>query len=311
MEVERWEIKRDDDLFPASLRDEPNLSVDVLYGLGNPEALSDTSISIIGARKATPYGIAVSEMAGRIAGESGITVVSGGAMGCDYAASRAALEAGGKAVIVPGCGADRIYPRTSEDVFRSAVAHDGCIVSLEPWGTPPKPFLFPKRNVIIAALSPVLMVAEAGLRSGTSSTADAALQMDRTIYAVPGSIFSPLSQGTNKLICEGAQPICSEVDLEQRISLDYGILRVVTEGVPSQAGEVISALVSQPMRLDELAPRLGMDTLYLLRKLADYESRGIVEHLLDGRYSLTAHAYKEYRMTKTFDPEPLSTGEDE
>ena len=296
MEVEKWELKQDDDLFPESIRDEPSVKVETLYGLGNPEALSDTSVSIIGARMATPYGVSVAQMAGRVAAESGITVVSGGARGCDYAATRAALDAGGKTVIVSGTGADRIYPRSSEDIFRDTVARGGCIVSMEPWGTGPLPYLFPKRNVIIAALSRALFVVEAGNKSGTMSTADAALQMDRAIYAVPGSIFSPYSQGTNRLISEGALPICSEVDLEARLSLDFGVMRILAEGSAEQTDELMMALVASPMRLDELSSSSNQDTLALLRTLAEYESRGIVEHLPDGRYSLTALAYQEYRM---------------
>ncbi len=296
MDYKRWELRPDDELFPPALRDNSNAKVEVLYGIGNPECLSEAALAIIGARRATPYGIAIAEMAGRVAGESGIVVVSGGAMGCDCAASRAAMDAGGKTVIVTGTGADRIYPSSSESVFRDAVARGGAIVSIEPWGTSPLPFVFPKRNVIIAALCSVLLVAEAGERSGTMSTADAALEMDRTIYAAPGSIFSPTSQGTNRLICEGALPICSEVDLEQRLTMDFGVLRVVAEGVAGPMGEIFSALVAMPMRPDELAPRLGQSTLTLLRTLADYESRGIVEHLPDGRYSLTAQAYEQYRL---------------
>ena len=296
MEVNRWELKPEDDLFPQRLKELHNVQVDVLYGLGDPKVLDSTCVSIIGARRATPYGIAISQMAGRVAGESGITVVTGGAMGCDCAASHAALDAGGRTIIVAGTGADRIYPSSSEEVFRKAVARGGAIVSIEPWGTSPRPYTFPKRNVIIAALSSVLVVAEAGARSGTMSTADAALEMDRTIYAVPGSIFSPTSQGTNHLIAEGAQPICSEVDLEQRLSIDFGVMRMVAKREGGQVGEVISALVASPLRPDELATRLGLDTITLLRTLADYETRGILEHLPDGRYSLTARSYEEYGM---------------
>ena len=296
MDVQKWELSREDDLFPERLKEEPSITAEVLYGIGNPEVLSTPSVAIIGARRATPYGIAIAEMAGRIAGECGITVVSGGAMGCDCAASRAALDAGGTSIIVAGTGADRIYPSSSEAVFRKAVAQGGAIVSLEKWGTPPAPYVFPKRNVIIAGLCTVLLVTEAGERSGTMSTADAALEMDRTIYAVPGPIFSPGSQGTNRLILEGALPICSEVDLEQRLSMDFGVLRVIAEGASIEVGGIVSALVASPLRPDELAAHLGQTTLTLLRTLADYESRGIVEHLPDGRYSLTSGAYQEYRV---------------
>ncbi|MDO4798360.1 MAG: DNA-processing protein DprA [Coriobacteriales bacterium] len=292
--AQRHELRPNDERYPQVLREEEGVRADVLYVLGDPDVLQEPMVSIIGARKATPYGIAAAQIAGRIAGECGITVVSGGAMGCDYAASRAALDAGGKAVVVCGSGADRIYPASSEDVFRDAVARGGAIVGIEPWGTPPAKYTFPKRNVIIAALSPVLLVAEAGERSGTMGTVDAALEMGRTIYAVPGSIFSPTSQGTNRLIRDGALPIASEPDLEARLSLDYGVLRIIAPHESRAANEVISALSANPMRPEELAPRLEQTVLTLLRTLTDYEAQGIVEHLPDGRYSLTARGYQEY-----------------
>ena len=297
MRDQRWELRRGDDLFPKELNAEATRHIDTLYVLGNPEVLGNDSMSVIGARRATPYGIAIAEMAGRICAESSIAVVSGGAMGCDRAASRAALDAGGRTVIVSGCGADRVYPASSADVFHDAVESGGAVVSLCPWGAHPNKFSFLQRNVVIAALSPVLLVAEAGERSGTMSTANAALEMDRTIYAVPGSIFSPNSMGTNRLVTEGALPICSEVDLEMRISMDYNVLRVVMEGVTSEMGEVASALAASPWRPDELATRLGQSVLTLLKTLADYESRGIVVHLPDGRYSLSNEAYQQYRTT--------------
>ncbi len=290
---QRFALTEDDDRYPEALRDE-RVRAEVLYVRGDPSVLEGRMVSVIGARRATPYGIAVAEMAGRIAAESGITVVSGGAMGCDYAASRAALDAGGRTVIVCGHGADQVYPASSADVFADAIAHDGAVVAIERWGVPPTRYTFPKRNVIIAALSPVLIVAEAGERSGTMGTVDAALELDRTIYAVPGSIFSPTSQGVNRLIRDGALPITSESDLEARLSLDYGVLRIVAQGEYRQAGEVVSALRASPMRPDELATRLDQSVFTLLRTLTDYEAQGIVEHLPDGRYSLTARAFQEY-----------------
>ena len=297
MAEDRWELRRGDAMFPKALETDATRHIDVLYGVGDPAALDMSSVSVIGARRATPYGLAVAEMAGRVAAESSICVVSGGAMGCDHAASRAALDAGGVTVIVSGVGADRVYPKSSADIFHDAVEAGGAVVSLSPWGYGPTKFAFPRRNVVIAALSPVLLVAEAGERSGTMSTANAALEMDRTIYSVPGSIFSPNSTGTNRLVTEGAFPICSEVDLEMRLSSDYGVLRVVMEDVTSEMGEVVSALAASPWRPDELAARLGQSVLTLLCTLADYESRGIVEHLPDGRYCLTTEAYQQYRTT--------------
>ena len=281
---QRFALTEDDDRYPEALRDE-RVRAEVLYVRGDPSVLEGRMVSVIGARRATPYGIAVAEMAGRIAAESGITVVSGGAMGCDYAASRAALDAGGRTVIVCGHGADQVYPASSADVFADAIAHDGAVVAIERWGVPPTRYTFPKRNVIIAALSPVLIVAEAGERSGTMGTVDAALELDRTIYAVPGSIFSPESVGANRLICEGAAPIVSEEDLEMRISLDFGAVRLMMPGQKRELGRILSALVSSPMRPDDLANRLGEPALSVLVALSDYEASGLVVRLPDGRYS--------------------------
>lgn len=284
MTQERWEITPSDELYPASLKDLDN-PPKRLYGLGDPTALASSSLAIIGARKATPYGLAVAEMAGRIAAECGITVVSGGAMGCDASALRAAQLAGGVTVVVSGTGADRPYPRTSRDVFEGAPKGGGCVVSLERWGSPPVPYAFPKRNRVIAALCEALLVSEAGERSGTSSTADCAAGLGRSIYAVPGSIFSPESVGSNRLIGEGAAAIASEEDLEMRISLDFGAVRLMAGGQRRELGRILSALVASPMRPDDLANRLGEPALSVLVALSDYEASGLVVRLPDGRYS--------------------------
>jgi len=181
-----------------------------------------------------------------------------------------------------------VYPASSTDIYRDAVARGGAVISTERWGTGPRRYAFPKRNTLIAALSQCLLVVEAGAKSGTMTTADAAVELERTIYAIPGSIFSPNSSGTNRLIVEGARVIPDEPSLELVISLDYGIARFSrqeTRGEPQ--GRVMSALVASPSRPDELAERLNEDVLTLLRTLTDYELRGIVAKLPDGRYSPT------------------------
>ena len=245
---ERWELTPEDGEYPHQLLDLER-PPKRLYGIGSREVLSTRSLAVIGARRATPYGIAVAEMAGRIAAECGITVVSGGALGCDAAALRAAQRAGGATIVVPGTGADQVYPASSRDVFEA------------------------------------LMVAEAGERSGTSSTADCASSLGRTIYAVPGSIFSPESVGANRLIVDGALPIVSEEDLEMRISLDFNVMRLLSGGGSREFDRVLSALVAMPMRTDDLANRLGENPLELLMKMAELEASGVVTRLPDGRYA--------------------------
>lgn len=282
---ESWTISPNEEGYPELLKDLHKAPW--LNGIGDKTSLLGPCVSVIGARKATPYGLAIAEMAGRVAAECGLVVVSGGAMGCDHAAARGALDAGGRTVVVSGCGPDVVYPASSADVFGEAVTQGGAVVSMEPWGSQPNKYVFPKRNNVIAALSDVLFVTEAGKRSGTMSTADAAIGLGRTVYAVPGSIFSPTSSGTNKLIADGARIICDTRDLELALSLDYGVSRVVGDFFPSATGDVLSALMANPMRPQELSEYLNQELLTLIKTLVEFESKGLVCRLPDGRYSPT------------------------
>jgi len=291
---ERWELHSGDEGYPTCLGDLEH-PPETVYGRGDPAALEGPHISVVGARRATPYGLAVAAMVGRIAAECGIVVVSGGALGCDSAAARAVLAADGRTVVVSGVGADLIYPSSSKDVFDGAIEKGGAVISLVHWGMGPRKWSFPERNHVIAALGEALFVCEAGARSGTTSTAEVASKLGRRLYAVPGSIFSPQSAGTNRLISEGAAIVCCEEELEMMISLDFGRLRLVKDGYSRSEGRVLSALVASPSRPDDLAALLGENPLTLLRTLSDYESRGIVERLWDGRYAPS----KEYLCSHT------------
>ena len=221
--MERWEISSEDEDYPKELL-LLNHPPEVIYGIGDRSVLQAPCMSVIGARRATPYGLAIAEMAGRCAADNNIVVVSGGALGCDYTAGMSALNAGGKTVVVAGCGADVTYPTTTLDLFEAARERRGAVISLDRWGTPPRRYAFPRRNAVIAALGKVLLVTEAGLCSGTMSTAEFANSLGKTIYAIPGSIFSPASAGTNRLIAEGAQIIPDETSLGLAISLDFDCL---------------------------------------------------------------------------------------
>lgn len=280
----KFELTPADSLWPQ-LVDPRSLQAQKIYGIGDPSSLSGRCFSIVGARRATPYGIALAKMAGRIAAESGLISVSGGAIGVDIASARAALAAKGKTIIVSGTGADVIYPRANGATFVEAIETGGAVIALERWGTQPQRYTFPKRNRLIAALSRCLLVAEAGLPSGTLSTAQAAEEMGREIYAAPGSIFSPHSKGTNWLITQGATILADEECLEVAISRDYGVLRQERVKNTKDHGRLFSILLAEPMRPDELAHALSQDSLTLLKTLSDYEMRGLVFRLSDGRYA--------------------------
>lgn len=290
MSYAHWCIARGEALYPPAL-EELHTPPELVNGIGDPEVLQTPCISIIGARRATPYGLSIAAMAARVSAECGVTVVSGGAMGCDAAAARAALLAGGKTVVVSGCGADMVYPASSQDVFDGAIERGGAVISVERWGQGPRRYCFPKRNALIAALGKILIVTEAGSGSGTMSTADAAVDLGRTVYAIPGSIFSPNSSGTNGLLAEGARVIPDEKTLETAISLDYGVLRFSDAATRKDRGPVLSALTASPMRPEELSRALNEDVLTTLRTLSDYEIRGLVVRLPDGRYSPSEDYY--------------------
>ena len=285
----RWELARGSEGYPPALEDLEGPPAAV-FGIGDPLALLGPCISVVGTRRPTPYGTAVAQMVGRVAARCGLVVVSGGARGCDYAAGRAALDAGGRTVVVAGCGADRVYPSSSADLFRDAAGSGSCVVSIERWGTAPLRYTFPKRNRVIAALSRSLVVTEAGLPSGTFSTAGCAAELGREVYAVPGSIFSPNSAGANRLIETGAAIVADEVALEMRITMDYGLMLLRSEHAPRRDPPIMAALVASPARPEELAAEMGEEVLTVVRNLANYESTGLARRLPDGRYAPTERA---------------------
>lgn len=292
---ERLEVRLGDARYPACVT-ELAAAPPVLYVRGSCEVLGAPALSIIGARRATPYGLALAEMAGRIAAEAGIVVVSGGARGCDQAAGRAALKAGGRHVVVLGTGADVVYPASAAPLIDSALESGGAVVSLEPWGTQPIKWAFPKRNRVIAALSAALFVSEAGMPSGTFSTADAANELGREVLAAPGSIFSPLSRGANYLIANGATCIADEEALEVAISRIYQVLRYERGRATGVAGlgadecRALTMLVANPMKPEELARALRVNSLDVLMLLSGMEIQGAVERMVDGRFSPTKSA---------------------
>lgn len=291
----RYELHPGDDLYPTSvleLSEPPH----TLYVRGNPSVLSEPSLSIIGARKASPYGIACSELAAKVAVQAGITVVSGGALGCDQASGWAAVNEGGPHVVVLGTGADVAYPRSSAGLITRTIETGGAVVSLSPWGCGVRKFAFPKRNRVIAALSAALFISEAGMPSGTFSTAETAMDLGRELLVVPGSILSPESRGTNYLISNGACCMVDEESIEVAISRIYGSLRFSRPDAPGVGGldpvqrKVLHALVASPMRVDEISTLVSLDAPGTLKLLGGLELAGVVECLLDGRYAPTKFA---------------------
>ena len=292
VKASRMAIERGSDSYPPGVLDLAN-APKRLYMLGNPEALQGPAIAIVGTRRPTPYGIALTELAAELAVEAGITVVSGGAIGCDQAAGMKALACGGVHVVVLGCGADVIYPSSSRDLIDKTLEAGGAVVSIAPWGTKPQRFLFPQRNRVIAALSEAVFIGEAGMPSGTFSTAEAAMELGREVLVAPGSVFSPESRGANYLIGVGACCITDEESLEIALSRIYGVLRHPhgplreVESADPREQRVLRALAASPMRSEDIARLAGLDARGCLEFLSDLMISGRVEQLIDGRYALT------------------------
>ncbi len=198
--------------FPERLRQLTDCPC-VLYVQGSPELLTALpAISVVGTRKPTPYGLAVTRRIVAVLAAAGMLVVSGGALGIDAAAHTAALEVGGKTAAVLGCGLANDYLRANQKL-RETIAATGVLLSEYPPAAPATRYSFPVRNRIIAALSLGTLVTEAGEKSGSLITAGCALELGRDVFALPGSALSPAFVGSNRLITDGAVPVFSGLDV--------------------------------------------------------------------------------------------------
>lgn len=176
----------------------------VLFARGSVELLNSLNLGIVGTRRPTPYGLAVTERLSGDLARAGLTIVSGMARGVDTAAHRGALAAGGNTIAVLGCGVDVVYPSENRRLAAD-IAAKGLIISEFPMGAPAYPQNFPIRNRIISGLSLGVLITEGAQYSGSSITARLALDQGREVFAVPGSIISKMSWGPNLLIKQGAK----------------------------------------------------------------------------------------------------------
>ena len=190
-----------DSSYPQSLLEIPD-PPSVLYIRGNPALLQSPGIAIVGSRNATPQGLKTAESFAQALAGRGFAIISGLALGIDAAAHRGALTTEGATIAVIGTGADRVYPARNKELAL-AIARHGTIVSEFPLGTPAIAANFPRRNRIISGLSRGVLVVEAAPESGSLITARLAAEQGREVFAIPGSIHSPVARGCHKLIKQG------------------------------------------------------------------------------------------------------------
>lgn len=283
-------LPKGDPLFPERLReiaDPPAL----LYVRGTLDwSQLKPAVAIVGSRRFTPYG---EQAAGRLAADlarAGVLVVSGLAFGIDAIAHRAAIEAGGETLAVLGSGNDdaHISPRANYELGRRILEH-GAIVSEYPPGAEAAKGSFPARNRIIAGLSVGIVIAEAAEGSGSLITARLALDYNRSVFAVPGSIFSPASFGTNQLLREGANPVTCVQDILQEIASTLPAARgslprpdAVPQPVPDLSPDeaaVFSALSREPLHVDKIIKASRLETATANSVLGLLEIKGLAQNV--------------------------------
>jgi DNA processing protein len=277
-----WDKER----YPALLRaihDPPAL----LYVRGDLPA--GEALAVVGARQASSAGRQLTRETCRELASRGIVIVSGLARGIDTAAHEGAIEGQGPTLAVLGCGIDRIYPPENNRLFHR-ILEQGAILSEYPPATPPLPGHFPGRNRIISGLCRGVLIVEAAEGSGSLITADFALEQGREVFAVPGAVFSPTSQGVNRLLKDGARLVTEARDILDVLWPQFPSRSVrrredsFAENLAGDALNVYLKLGNDPLHIDELARTSGLTPMEVSAILLNLELQGGAEQLPGMRY---------------------------
>lgn len=281
-----------DNSYPAGLLDIADPPV-ALYCRGEVKCLEKAAVAIVGSRAATTYGKRVSFELARELARQGIVVVSGMAMGIDGEAHAGALAGGGETVGVLACGVDVVYPYQHGALFQEVVA-GGVLISEYPLGTRPDGFRFPERNRIISGLSRGTVVVEASLKSGSLITARLALDQGREVFAVPGRIDSAKSQGTHRLLQQGAKLVNCVDDILEELDMagmlghgrGHGQSGDPPAELPVDEEYLLSCLDVYPVTIDVLVRHSGYDSATIFQLLLRLELRGLIRQLPGQQYEL-------------------------
>lgn len=258
----------------------------VLYFVGRRELLNRPALAIVGSRNATPQGLDNARAFARALSDAGLTIISGLALGIDAAAHEGALDGSGSTLAVVGTGLDRVYPARHRELAHSLAARGGLLSEFPP-GTPARASNFPRRNRLISGLARGVLVVEAALSSGSLITARYAGEQGREVFAIPGSIHSPLARGCHKLIREGAKLVETAQDVLAELGLASRTATVVQTTAVDEEGPraaLLAALAADPADLDGLAARTGLSTQALCANLMALELDGKVAALPGGRW---------------------------
>ena len=271
----------------------------VIYIKGSLLPEDEWCLAVVGTRRATIYGKQVTEEIVADLARSKITIVSGLAKGIDTIAHRSALEAGGRSVAVFASGLDIVYPAENEKLARDIMEY-GAILSEYPLGMKPRAENFPRRNRILSGLSLVVLVTEADEDSGAMITARDALEQNREVFAVPGSVLSPASRGTNRIIQMGeAKLVRTHMDILEELNLTTVARQIeMSEILPETETEtlLIKQLSAEPSHIDEVCRKSGLPAATVSSTLAMMELKGLVKQVGTMNYVLSREMRQEYRV---------------
>lgn len=270
--IQRW--NRESSHYPKELLDLSQPPAQ-LFAIGRESAIATPRVSIVGTRSSTAYGERIARSLTRTLVRAGVSIVSGMARGIDGAAHRTALEEGGRTVAVLGTGVDVPYPVGHRPLHR-AICERGIVISENEPGAKAQKGSFPKRNRIIAALSPVTIVVEAGFKSGALNTASWALELGRTVAAVPGPIDSAQSAGSNQLLRDGAVLIAAPEDALMLLGVTLPAQRVMPT-LPESEQRIWDALADGYAEIDSLPKLTQLPLPTCLAAITSLEMLGLVD----------------------------------
>jgi len=253
----------------------------VLYVRGTLGSTESPAVAVVGSRRCSGYGRAIARKLSKDLASAGLYIVGGMARGIDTMAHQGALDANGMTYAVLGSGLDVIYPPENRKLYHAIVEH-GAIVSEFTLDTRPEPYNFPKRNRIISGLSMGVVVVEAGAKSGSLITASHALDQGRDVYAVPGNVGTTTSQGTNRLIKQGAKLVETADEIIEDIvpNARRGHRSHCPNPEVSEEEDKILAILSYtPVHIDEISRQTGMAIPRLSALLLDLELKGLASQL--------------------------------
>jgi len=259
----------------------------LLYYQGQLNLKNEFTLAVVGSRKVSWYGRRLTEELAAQLALAGLTIVSGLALGVDGIAHQAAVDAQAKTIAVLGCGLDQIYPRANQCLAENIIASNGAVISEFPLGLPPLKPNFPQRNRIIAGLSLGVLVTEATLDSGALITARYALEQNREVFAVPGSIYQPQSQGTNNLIKLGAKLVADVNDIIETLHLQqvqtFKQVRRLEPETPTEK-LLINLLANGPLAVDKLVQLARLDISTINAALTMMEMKGLIKNIGNQAY---------------------------